>query len=229
MLNAQMSKYAYGQRHMQIDRTHVMQFLDEALKISGLNSISRLATSCKPIKVAASTLNRYYYGRTDKIGLVTLNKIAIFVGFKSYEDYISKKALHKKEELVSVHYYTSHLQELIMFDESAVLEEISPPAGYYAEGVSAAVVRGDALQPQLENGWIIFFKRGVAGVSDDCLGELSIVKLIDRRLLVKIIDSSSFPGLFHLSSKSAVSTMYEQKVEWASRIIDIRPMPKRGI
>lgn len=227
MLNAQMSKYAYGRQTMEIDRNQVMAFLDEALKISGLKSISRLATSCTPIKVAASTLNRYYYGRTDKIGLVTLNKIAIFVGFKSYEDYISRKALYKKEELVSIRYYTNHLQELIMFDAQSSLEEVSPPPGYYAEGVSAAVVRGDSLQPQLEDGWLLFFKKSSHGVPEECLGELSIVKLPDGRLLVKIIEKSSFPELFHLASKSAVQMMYEEKVEWASRIIDIRPVPKR--
>lgn len=219
MLTDSICNNAYILR-MSIDRTKVVSFINDALRMSGIESVSSLATRSG---LAASTLNRYYYERTDKIGLATLNRIAIFVGYKSYEDYVSKKALGKKDELVKVRGYIGAGQEIIMLDDS-VLEEVAPPAGYYADGIEAAVVRGDSMQPQLEDGWLVFYRARRESVSDECLHKLCVVKLRNDGLLVKIVKPGSKPNLFHLLSKNpSFPPLFDQKLIWSSRVIDIRP------
>lgn len=104
------------------------------------------------------------------------------------------------------------------------LEEVEAPTGYSADGIIALIVRGDSMEPQMEAGWLIFYRRESDGVPPDCIGELCVVKMHDDCVLVKKLRQGSKPGLFHLLSKNPNhEPIFDAKLKWASRVIDIRP------
>jgi phage repressor protein C with HTH and peptisase S24 domain len=104
------------------------------------------------------------------------------------------------------------------------LEEVDCPIGYSPRGIIALIVEGDSMEPQLEEGWLIFYRRENDGVPPDCIGELCVVKMHDDSMLVKKLRQGSKPGLFHLLSKNPNhEPIFDAKVKWASRVIDIRP------
>ncbi len=102
------------------------------------------------------------------------------------------------------------------------LEEVNAPYGYESHGIVGLRVVGDSMLPMLEENWIVFYTRQSEGVAPDCLGRLCVVRLPDDTTLVKKIRQGSKPGLFHLLSHNA-EPLFDQKVVWASIVIDIRP------
>lgn len=118
-------------------------------------------------------------------------------------------------------------EAVTIFDDhaqGAALDEIDPPVGYSADGIVAVRVRGESMEPQLEHGWTIFYRKQADGVAPDCIGELCVVKLIDGSMLVKKLRQGSAKNLFHLLSKNPLhQPMFDQKLLWAARVIDIRP------
>jgi phage repressor protein C with HTH and peptisase S24 domain len=103
-------------------------------------------------------------------------------------------------------------------------EEVEPPTGHTSAGIIALIVRGDSMEPMMEDGWLIFFHRESDGVPPDCIGEWSVVKLEDDCLMVKKVRHGSKPGYFHLFSKNPNhEPIIDVKLKWASRVIDIRP------
>jgi phage repressor protein C with HTH and peptisase S24 domain len=109
-------------------------------------------------------------------------------------------------------------------ERGAGLDEVEPPTGYSADGIVALIVHGDSMEPQIEAGWLIFYRRESDGVPPDCIGELCVVMMQDDSVLVKKVRQGSKPGLFHLLSKNPNhEPIFDAKVRWASRVIDIRP------
>lgn len=104
----------------------------------------------------------------------------------------------------------------------AALEEVSSPIGYDSDNIVAVRVRGDSMQPMLEDGWLLFYTKEYDGVPADCVGRLCIVKLHNGEMLVKKIRMGSQHGLYHLISHNA-DPLFDQPLEWAARVIDIRP------
>lgn len=220
MHNDTMCKNAYLSSTMSIDRVSVIKFLDDMMAETGL-AISALATASG---ISASTLNRYYSKRTDGIGLRSLNKVARHCGYDSYEDYQQIKTKRKAAELVKVRGETGAGEAVTVLDSEAILEEVEPPAGYYADGITAVVVRGDSMLPQLENNWLIFYKNTFAGIPAECTGKLCVVYTESEGMLVKTLMHGSKDGYYHLLSKnSAHPPIFDQKILWAARVIDIRP------
>lgn len=132
-----------------------------------------------------------------------------------------------EKRLVPVLGYVGGGQEIECVDPNmhgAGIEEVEPPAGYYAEGIACVAVRGNSMEPMVENNWLLFYRKDFDGVPPDCLGQLCVVKLENDGMLVKKIRPGSAPGLYHLLSKNPTyETMFDQKLRWASRVIDIRP------
>lgn len=100
------------------------------------------------------------------------------------------------------------------------LELVDPPTGDDGPCV-AARIRGNSMHP-LKEGWIIFWNKDEDGVPDSCLGQLCVVKLEDGRMLVKDLYRGSRTGLYNLVSWNA-PLIADAPVEWAQRVIDIRP------
>lgn len=131
-------------------------------------------------------------------------------------------AQHKK--MVQIVGYVGAGQEIIPMDDES-FEEIERPLGDdLPENIVAVRVSGDSMEPQLEDGWLIFYSREQDGVPPDCIGELCVVKLENEGILVKKLKQGSKPGLHHLFSKNtAFEPLFDQKLTWAARVLDIRP------
>lgn len=99
------------------------------------------------------------------------------------------------------------------------LDLVDPPQGI--SDCVAARIKGDSMHP-LRDGWLIFWAKHQDGIPDDCLGELCVVQVKDGPLLVKDVRRGTKKGLYRLESWNA-PPREDVAVEWASRIIDIRP------
>lgn len=88
-----------------IDRIQVIEFLDDAKRITG-KSISRIATDAR---VSHTTVTRYYNNDEPdhEIKRVTLNKIAKSIGFISYSDYIAQKTMNPDVAVKHIHTLTN--------------------------------------------------------------------------------------------------------------------------
>jgi phage repressor protein C with HTH and peptisase S24 domain len=103
-------------------------------------------------------------------------------------------------------------------------EMVECPSGFSPHNIVALRVLGDSMEPMMEEGWLIFYRRETDGVPPDCIGEHCVVKLEDDTVLVKKVRQGSKPGFFHLLSKNPNhEPIFDAKLQWASRVIDIRP------
>src|ERR1700722_10233429 len=106
--------------------------------------------------------------------------------------------------------------EITRFDEGTVLEGIEPPPGL---GIcNAAIISGDSQYP-LQEGWLIFYGAEHAGISEDCIGKLSVVQVKDGPILLKTIKRARKKGLFRLESWNA-PPREDVALEWAAKVLD---------
>lgn len=99
------------------------------------------------------------------------------------------------------------------------IEKVDPPQGI--TGCVALKIRGESMHP-LRDGWLLFYQKKQDGVPDDCLGQLCVVQVKDGPLLVKELRRGSKKKRFTLISWNA-SPREDIEVEWAAKIVDIRP------
>lgn len=99
------------------------------------------------------------------------------------------------------------------------IEMVDPPQG--VTDCVAAIIRGDSMYP-LRDGWLVFWTRHQTGVPEECIGQLCVVQVKDGPALVKEVRRGSQKGFFRLESWNA-PPREDVRLEWASRIIDIRP------
>jgi transcriptional regulator with XRE-family HTH domain len=114
--------------------------------------------------------------------------------------------------------------EVYAYDDHALgggLDEVDAPVWMNKECV-AVRIRGESMYP-LRDGWLLFYARDASGVPEDCVGELCIVKLADDGpTLVKEVRRGTRDGHYHLQSWNA-PVLEDQRLEWAARVLDIRP------
>jgi len=98
-------------------------------------------------------------------------------------------------------------------------EHVSPPP----DDINAHALRisGDSMQP-LREGWLLFYGEETDGVPRDCVGQICIVQVQHGPVLVRTVSRGSPKNHWRLSAWNA-STSEDVKVEWASKIVDIRP------
>lgn len=111
--------------------------------------------------------------------------------------------------------------EIIPMDDFAQgdgLELVPAPMGVDTPCV-AARIRGDSMYP-FKSGWIVFWSEHPHGITEDCLGKLCVVKLLDGRMLLKELHRGSVPGSFNLLSWNA-PPLLDAAVEWATRVLSI--------
>lgn len=96
------------------------------------------------------------------------------------------------------------------------------PAPEGATDTTVAVeVRGDSLGALFEH-WLVFYDEVRSPVTPDMIGRLCVVGLPDDRVLVKKIQRSRTPGLFHLLSNTE-GPILDQEVAWAARVRSMMP------
>lgn len=92
------------------------------------------------------------------------------------------------------------------------------------QDLQVAVVRKDALRPLIKDEWIIYFARNQEGVPNNCLENLSLVKLKDGRMFGKEITYGSKEGKYTLRSyNNQYDPIKDVKIEWATKIIAFEP------
>lgn len=99
------------------------------------------------------------------------------------------------------------------------LEPVDAPIGM--ENCVGAIIRGDSMHP-LRDGWLIFWERDQTGVPEECVGQLCVCQVKDGPTLVKDLRKGTKKGLYRLESWNA-PTREDVRLEWASRIREIRP------
>lgn len=106
-------------------------------------------------------------------------------------------------------------------DGQGPYDEVDAPAGAGPTTV-AVEVRGDSMRGYAENHWLLFYDDVRDPPTDDLLGRLCIVGLMDDRILVKKLMKGRGPGYFHLYSSNA-DPMLDEVVQWAARVVWIQP------
>ncbi len=136
---------------------------------------------------------------------------------------LSKRGGRRGRPVAQVVGYVGAGAEVIPVDDHAQgngLDEVELPPGVELPCV-AARIRGDSMYPW-EDGWLVFWAKDQDGVPDDCINKICVVKLSDGRMFVKRL-RRGLRGRFSLESWNA-PTMENVAVEWAAKIIGIKPL-----
>lgn len=88
------------------------------------------------------------------------------------------------------------------------------------ENTVAAWIKGPSVG-RFFDGWLLFYDNVQSHVSEDMYGELCVVGLPDDRILVKQIQASKTPGLYHLFSENEPPIL-DQAVAWAALVTGLR-------
>lgn len=85
------------------------------------------------------------------------------------------------------------------------------------EATVAVEVRGESLGPFFDR-WLIYYDDVRSPVTPDLFGELCVVGLPDDRVLVKQIQPSKSPGLYHLYSNTLEPPITDVAIDWAAKV-----------
>lgn len=100
--------------------------------------------------------------------------------------------------------------------------EAPVPPGGATKTTVAVMARGDSMAGQLEDGWTAYYDNRQEPPTEDILGKLCVVGLVDGRVLVKRLIKGRGPGLYDLYSASA-PVLLDQAVLWAAKVTWIKP------
>lgn len=96
------------------------------------------------------------------------------------------------------------------------------PAPENATDKTVAVeIRGESIGSFFDT-WLVYYDDVRSPVTSDLLGRLCVVGLPDTRVLVKKIQKSRSPGLYHLLSQTE-DPILDQEVAWAARVTSLAP------
>lgn len=90
-----------------------------------------------------------------------------------------------------------------------------------SDPVAALEVRGNSMYGLANDGWIIFFEDRERPNAKHHIGEMCVCWLKDERVLVKIVQAGSQPGLFTLESASA-PPMRDVELAFVAVVTDIK-------
>lgn len=98
----------------------------------------------------------------------------------------------------------------------------------YVEGLDNATpatvagqIQGSSMGSMFD-GWLVFWDDMRCPVTPDLLGTICVVALHDDRILVKKVEASRTPGLFHLMSNTE-PPMLDVPLLWAARVTGMKP------
>jgi hypothetical protein len=100
-------------------------------------------------------------------------------------------------------------------------EEVIPPAGSNDKTV-ALEIRGKSFGPLLDT-WLVFYDDVRSPITEDLHGEVCVVGLSDDRILLKKIQRNRDGSFTLISNASGEEPIRNAKIEWAAKVIDIRP------
>lgn len=97
---------------------------------------------------------------------------------------------------------------------------VPAPEGATKETV-AVEIRGESLGALFEH-WLVYYDEVRSPVTHDMIGRLCVVGLPDDRVLVKKIQRSRAPGLYHLLSNTEAPIL-DQEIMWAAKVRSMQP------
>jgi hypothetical protein len=112
----------------------------------------------------------------------------------------------------------SHAHFYAIADED--YEEVPAPMGAKEQTI-AVEIRGKSLGPLFAN-WLVYYDDVRSPVTSDLIGHLCVVGLSDGRILVKEIQRNGRGG-YKLLSNTSEPPIDTASVEWAAKVIDMRP------
>lgn len=101
------------------------------------------------------------------------------------------------------------------------MEYVESPPDTDPKGLVALRVEGDSQKPFLPSGSFVYYRGTTIGLVEKCLGRLSVVKLKDGAVQVKVLSKGTAPGLYHLTSFNAPMTE-DVEIEWCAKVENIK-------
>ena len=109
---------------------------------------------------------------------------------------------------------------VLFSDGQGPFDDVDAPS--WAGPTTVAVeVRGDSLGAVF-NGWLIFYDDRRDPPTDDLMGRLCVLELVDGRVMAKVIRPGSRPGAFNLFSNFS-QPLYDVEIRWAAQVREMRP------
>lgn len=103
------------------------------------------------------------------------------------------------------------------------LGEAPRPPGFGAHGV-ALKVRGDSMPGVAEDNWLIYYDERFEAPSEDMIGQLCVVQVVDGPVLIKRLYRGGLPGTFDLvSTSSNYEPIRNVLIEWVAKVDWIKP------
>lgn len=96
----------------------------------------------------------------------------------------------------------------------------APPGG--TDKTVAVEIKGKSFGPLLDT-WLVYYDDVRSPVEPDMFGEVCVIGLSDDRILVKKIVSNGRGGFNLLSNIPDEEPIENAEIEWAAKVIDIRP------
>lgn len=195
------------------NRYMLEQWAKEAIDASGLSQaeISRRMTEALGRSLDRAAINKVFKGKR-KLSADEMVELARIAGVDLPEQlsvrtvpivgYVSAGAL--------AHYV----------DPGGELERVVAPEGSNNDTV-AVEIRGDSLGSIFDR-WLVFYDEVRSPVTSDLIGRLCVVGLADERVLVKKIQRSKTPGLYHLISNTE-APITDAEVIWAAKVKNMVP------
>lgn len=97
---------------------------------------------------------------------------------------------------------------------------VDPPPGITDKTV-AVEIKGKSFGPLLDS-WLVYYDDVRSPVEPDLYGEVCVIGLSDDRVVIKKIVSNGRGG-FTLESNSGEEPIENAEIEWAAKVIDMRP------
>ncbi|MBR1206988.1 MULTISPECIES: phage repressor protein [unclassified Bradyrhizobium] len=99
-------------------------------------------------------------------------------------------------------------------------QEVEAPP-FSTDQTVAVEIRGKSFGPLLDS-WLVFYDDVRSPITDDMLNQTCVVGLADDRILIKHVRRER-DGSFTLISNSNEPPIQDAKIEWAARVIGMRP------
>lgn len=173
-----------------------------------------VAEIARTAKVAQTTLYSYLGGKSDSMKGTTQDAICDAYGVASEE-------LFGQAATVPVVGYVQAGAEAVLFAEGQGPFDFVPAPKGSTEKTVAVQVRGESLGPFFSE-WLVYYDDVRSPITSDLLNELCVVGLPDGRILVKKVQASREPNLFHLMSQTE-GPLLDQEIVWAAKVKTMSP------
>lgn len=114
---------------------------------------------------------------------------------------------------------SGQLIELITHKERDISQDMAAKSNPKTVAVS---IKGEAMLPVAENGWLIYYDDTMEPPAENLLRKLCVVQLDDGRMFVRRLFKGSQPDTWNLLAANG-SLIEDVRVQWAAKVKFIEP------